>query len=168
MYAGLKVICAAMPCWLEMADCWGFILDVPHLRAMFKVWVMLQEAGQEDIPRGPSAWCCTLDADVHLLLTVEEEQQYLERSRKAARTLCANLVPCPQPDCEGMAVVGQGEKSCQHLQSVVLHLLSLSGKPVVRSRQQYGKGCISGHPYSTICETVLALLAGAHSKMVIS
>ena len=55
---------------------------------------MLQEAGQEDIPRGPSAWCCTLDADVHLLLTVEEEQQYLERSRKAARNSYA-LIWCP-------------------------------------------------------------------------
>ena len=95
---------------------------------------ILQEAGQEDIPRGPSAWCCTLDADVPLLLTVEEEEQYLERSRKAARNSCANLVPCPQPDCEGMAVVGQGETDvgrtssrCNYV-SVVSHWARRSSK----------------------------------------
>ncbi len=71
---------------------------------------VLQEAGQEDIPSGPTAWCCTLDADIPLLLTVEEEEQYLERSLKAAANSCAELVPCPQPNCKGMAVTGQGEK----------------------------------------------------------
>ena len=70
---------------------------------------MLQKAGQEVIPSGPSAWCSTLDADIPLLLTVEEEQHYLERSLKAARNSCAYLMPCPQPDCEGMAAFGQGE-----------------------------------------------------------
>ena len=106
--AGLKVI-RAVPCWLELADYWAIMYHMPHLTALLKGSGRVQEAEQQDIPSGPSAWCCTLDADVHLLLTVEEEQQYLERSRKAARDLCANLVPCPQPDCEGMAVVGQGE-----------------------------------------------------------
>ena len=70
---------------------------------------MLQEAGWEDIPSGPSAWCCTLDADIPLLLTVEEEEQYLERSLKAAANSCADLAPCPQPNCDGVAVAGQGE-----------------------------------------------------------
>ena len=69
----------------------------------------MQKAGQENISSGPSAWCCTLIADIPLLLTVEEEQQYLERSFKTARNSCAYLMPCPQPDCEGMAAFGQGE-----------------------------------------------------------
>ena len=70
----------------------------------------MQEAGQaENIPSGPSAWCCTLDADIPLLLTLEEEEQYLERSLKAAANSCADLVPCPQPNCEGVAVAGKGE-----------------------------------------------------------
>ncbi len=68
----------------------------------------MQAAGREDIPSGPSAWCCTLDADIPLLLTVEEEEQYLERSLKAAANSCADLVPCPQPNCDGVAVAGQG------------------------------------------------------------
>lgn len=67
----------------------------------------MQEAGQ-DVPGGPSAWCCSLDADITLLLTVKEEEQYLERSLKAAANSSADLVPCPQPNCEGMAVAGQG------------------------------------------------------------
>ena len=74
---------------------------------------MLQGVEQED---SPSAWCCTLDADVYLLLTVEEEQQYMERSLKAAVNSCAALVPCPQPDCKGMAVAGQGGTCYPHSQ----------------------------------------------------
>ena len=38
-----------------------------------------------------------------------EEEQYLQRSLKAAANACADLVPCPQPGCEGMAVAGKGE-----------------------------------------------------------
>ena len=70
---------------------------------------MLQEAGREDIPSGTNPWCCTLDADIPLLLTVEEEEHYLERSLKAAANSCADLVPCPQANCEGVAVAGPGE-----------------------------------------------------------
>ena len=71
---------------------------------------MLQEAGHaENIPSGPNAWCCTLDADMPLLLTVEEEQQYLERSLKAAANSCSDLVPCPKPNCDGVAVAGAGK-----------------------------------------------------------
>lgn len=75
---------------------------------------VLQEANiAEASPNGPSAWCCSLDADIPLLLTVEEEEQYLERSLKAAANSCADLVPCPQPDCEGVAVAGRGECSLE-------------------------------------------------------
>ena len=50
-----------------------------------------------------------MDPDIPLLLTVPEEEQYLERILKAAAKACANLVPCPQPGCEGMAAAGKGE-----------------------------------------------------------
>ncbi len=75
---------------------------------------MLQEAGREDIPSGTNPWCCTLDADIPLLLTVEEEEHYLERSLKAAANSCADLVPCPQANCEGVAVAGPGEAVSQN------------------------------------------------------
>ncbi|CAL5223005.1 g5454 [Coccomyxa viridis] len=81
-----------------------------------------QEAGREDIPSGTNPWCCTLDADIPLLLTVEEEEHYLERSLKAAANSCADLVPCPQANCEGVAVAGPEDDSpalvcnaCKHV-----------------------------------------------------
>ncbi|CAL5223008.1 g5459 [Coccomyxa viridis] len=71
-----------------------------------------KEAGRaKHDPKGPSAWCCTLDADVPLLLTAEEEKQYLKRSLKAAVNSCADLVQCPQPNCEGVAVAGRENES---------------------------------------------------------
>ena len=93
-----------------------------------------QEAGDEDAPSGPSAWCCTLDADMPLLLTVEEEEQYLERSLKAAANSCADLVPCPQPNCEGMAVAGKGEALLNRTSAKVLSCVPCL-QLVVRSRQ---------------------------------
>lgn len=79
---------------------------------------MLQEAGQaEDVLSGPNAWCCTLDADVPQLLTAKEEKRYLHCSLKAAARSRGDLVTCPRPKCEGMAVTTQGEtrvrKLCQ-------------------------------------------------------
>ena len=85
-------------------------LNVLMLRPAALLMDLLQEAGRaQDDLSGPSAWCCTLDADVLLLLTVEEEEQYLERSLKAAANSCPDLKSCPQPDCKGMAVAGAGE-----------------------------------------------------------
>lgn len=71
-----------------------------------------------------------------LLLTVEEEEQYLERSLKAAANSCADLVPCPQPNCEGMAVAGQGGTCISTTSSKVLPCVSCLpvGKLVVKSR----------------------------------
>jgi hypothetical protein len=69
------------------------------------------EAADEADGRGPSgaaAWCCSLDADITVLLSVEEEEEYLQRSLKAAANSCADLVQCPKPDCFGMAVAGGG------------------------------------------------------------
>ncbi|EIE20626.1 hypothetical protein COCSUDRAFT_57197 [Coccomyxa subellipsoidea C-169] len=80
-------------------------------------------AGEEDNSgaNGPSAWCCSLDADIPLLLSVEEEEQYLARSLKAATNACPDLLPCPRADCEGVAVGGEEDASqhvicnvCQH------------------------------------------------------
>lgn len=51
---------------------------------------------------------CSFDADITLLLSVEEEEEYLARSLKAATNSCADLVPCPQANCDGVAVTGGG------------------------------------------------------------
>ncbi len=84
---------------------------------------MLQKAGQaEDIPSGPSAWCCSVDADVRQLLTPKEEKRYLQNSLKAAARSRGDLVTCPRPKCEGMAVTTQGEAVCH---KVVLGALLL-------------------------------------------
>ena len=50
----------------------------------------------------------SMDADLWLLLTEEEEAQYLARSVRAAAQRCADLVPCMAPGCEGLAVAGNG------------------------------------------------------------
>ena len=67
-----------------------------------------------DAPGGAKDWCCSFDADVPLLLSVEEEEQYLARSLKAALNASACLFPCPQPGCEGCAVAGGGESQLLH------------------------------------------------------
>ncbi|KAK9846018.1 hypothetical protein WJX81_008504 [Elliptochloris bilobata] len=67
---------------------------------------------------GPVEWCCSLDADLWLLLTEEEEAEYLARSVRAAAQRCADLVPCPAAGCEGLAVAGHGTRLvcnvCKH------------------------------------------------------
>ena len=55
-------------------------------------------------------WCCSLDADVTLLLSVEEEELFLQRSLRAALNSTADLLPCPQVGCEGIAVAGGGAR----------------------------------------------------------
>lgn len=51
---------------------------------------------------------CSLDADITLLLCVEEEEQYLARSLKAATNASPDLLPCQKADCDGVAVAGGG------------------------------------------------------------
>ncbi len=51
-------------------------------------------------------WCCSLDADVPKLLGVPERREYSRRSLQAAVAKGRGLVPCPQPDCPGIAVPG--------------------------------------------------------------
>ena len=50
----------------------------------------------------------SMDADLWLLLTEEEEGEYLARSVRAAAQRSADLVPCTAPGCEGLAVAGRG------------------------------------------------------------
>ena len=52
----------------------------------------------------------SLDADLWLLLTEAEEGEYLARSVRVAAARCADLVPCPAPGCEGLAVAGDGPR----------------------------------------------------------
>ena len=117
---------------------------------MLLLAALLMEMSQ-DVPSGPSAWCCTLDADIPLLLTIEEEEQYLERSLKAAANSCPDLVPCPQPDCKGMAVAGAGETrisgTCCELHPAcdVCHPQAASKGPL---------GSSDGPSLWTSCETV--------------
>jgi hypothetical protein len=63
-------------------------------------------AGGDPPTGGIADWCCSLDADLHLLLSVEEEEEYHSRSVRAASSRVKDLVACPQPDCQGLAVAG--------------------------------------------------------------
>ena len=101
---------------------------------------MLQEAGQEPVLSGPSAWCCNLDADVPRLLTAKEEQQYLERQLRAEARFRNDLVPCPQPDCEGVAVIGQGETDVGRTSSECSPgCVSLFAAQIVLTRQKWAE-----------------------------
>lgn len=65
------------------------------------------EAAEGPKPGGPiSDWCCNLDGDLPLLLTLEEEEEYNSRSVCTASSKTKELVPCPQPNCGGLAVAG--------------------------------------------------------------
>ena len=67
--------------------------------------LMLQEGGQ---PVAASEWCCNLDGDLYTLLTDEEEAEFIVKSLKAAAHE-ADLVPCPQKGCEGLAATEPGD-----------------------------------------------------------
>jgi len=43
-----------------------------------------------------------------VLLSVEEEEQYLQRSLIAATNACPDLLPCPKAGCQGVAAAGGG------------------------------------------------------------
>ncbi|KAK9812800.1 hypothetical protein WJX72_004047 [[Myrmecia] bisecta] len=53
--------------------------------------------------------CCSLDADVAMLLTPKEQGDYEQKTLKAAAHRTADLVLCPRPDCEGLVVMDEGE-----------------------------------------------------------
>ena len=54
----------------------------------------------------PADWCCSLDADVPKLLSAQERRAYLRKSLQAAVAKGAGLLPCPVPDCPGIAAPG--------------------------------------------------------------
>ena len=53
-------------------------------------------------------WCCSIDADLVLLLTSEEMDTYHQRVLPAAALRSQELKQCPQTDCIGLAVAEQG------------------------------------------------------------
>ena len=61
-----------------------------------------------DPPATPAEWCCNLDGDVNLLLSLEELEEYTAKSLKAAGNRVRDLVPCPKADCEGLTVADEG------------------------------------------------------------
>ncbi|KAK9822582.1 hypothetical protein WJX74_007272 [Apatococcus lobatus] len=65
--------------------------------------------GPRSSPFAQPQICCNLDADVQLLLDGDEYEGYLNKSLKAATHRDADLVQCPQPDCEGIAAMEPGE-----------------------------------------------------------
>ena len=65
-------------------------------------------------------WCCSIDADLVLLLTSEEMDTYHQRVLPAAALRSQELKQCPQTDCIGLAVAEQGgsptaQNPCSHL-----------------------------------------------------
>lgn len=61
-----------------------------------------------EIHNGGGKDCCCMDPDVALLLTPEEQAEYLQCSIRVGINSSPDLIPCPQPDCTGAAVVGTG------------------------------------------------------------
>lgn len=54
----------------------------------------------------PADWCCSMDADVPKLLSVAERRDYSRKSLQAAVAKGSGLLPCPVPDCPGIAAMG--------------------------------------------------------------
>ncbi|KAL0044049.1 hypothetical protein WJX82_005848 [Trebouxia sp. C0006] len=69
----------------------------------------LSRGGSRGGPQGLHVRRGSLDADVHMLLTHEEEEEYLSKSLKAAAHRYGSLVQCPKPDCEGVASLQEGD-----------------------------------------------------------
>ena len=63
----------------------------------------------------PTDWCCSLDADVPELLSKAEMSEYSRKSLQAAVAKRRGLVPCPQPDCPGIAAAGAKLQDTQTL-----------------------------------------------------
>eukprot|EP00884_Botryococcus_braunii_P001924 jgi/Botrbrau1/11732/Bobra.0195s0059.1 len=81
----------------------------------------IEAAGGPEASTLPADWCCNLDGDLPFLLTLEEEEEYFSRSVRSASLKVKDLVPCPVPDCTGLAVAGGTDMSprlvcnvCQH------------------------------------------------------
>lgn len=59
---------------------------------------------------------------------MEEEQEYLARSLKAATNSCADLVPCPLANCDGVAVSGGGAFLALELVMYISFLLFMASE----------------------------------------
>ena len=84
----------------------------------------------------PHEWCCSLDADLNLLLTCEEMETYHQRVCPAAALRSQELKPCPQTDCTGLAVTQPGGplmSSFSRGGAVAIDEQQLVDKPVVPS-----------------------------------
>ncbi|CAL8464958.1 g4493 [Coccomyxa elongata] len=67
----------------------------------------------------PADWCCSMDADVPKLLSVAERREYSRKSLQAAVAKGSGLLPCPVPDCTGIAASGKEDanvvcNACMH------------------------------------------------------
>jgi hypothetical protein len=71
----------------------------------------IEAAGGPPANPNPLEWCCNLDGDLPILLTLEEEEKYFSCSVRTATSRTKDLVPCPQPDCPGLAVAGGTSRS---------------------------------------------------------
>lgn len=81
-----------------------------------------------------------MDADLWVLLTEEEEAEYLARSVRAAAQRCADLVPCPAPGCDGLAVAGGAKHGFRYTIVADLRIMLGGARPAPRCDSHAGAG----------------------------
>lgn len=75
----------------------------------------------------------SMDPDIWMVLTEEEQAEYLACSVRAAGQRSADLVPCPMPGCAGLAVASTGTWIMMYwwreVQAIVKYLIYVFAVP---------------------------------------
>lgn len=98
------------PCYLNSRGCEAHAVLAFYCRRSDSLCMydalMLAHLQIQRVAYGVDYWCCSLDADVPLLLSKTEHMEYSNKSLQAAVAKGGDLLPCPKTDCHGIAVRG--------------------------------------------------------------
>lgn len=97
-----------------------------------------------------------MDPDIWMVLTEEEQAEYLACSVRAAGQRSADLVPCPMPGCAGLAVASTGTWILMYcwreVQAVIIYLVYVFSVPGPEAQAVVGlQGCAATH--KDLCPT---------------